>query len=187
MTATLRPADRDLLNPTGRPLTVPYLHPALAAVAPLAGALAPRRPLWTPGELARLTDLLVRTAPGTLRRLAGHDPRQRWYGRLALTEQVEVWLIGWAPGQGTRPHDHGGASGAFTVLDGRLAETYRDGGAPLRRAVVGPLQGSAFGPERLHLVANGGAVNATSVQAYSPPLLPLGERDTLDDIGTELG
>jgi predicted metal-dependent enzyme (double-stranded beta helix superfamily) len=187
MTATLRPADRDSLNPTGLPPAIPYLHPGLAAVAPLAGALAPRRPLWMADELARLTDLLVRTAPSTLRRLAGHDPDQRWYGRLALTEQVEIWLIGWAPGQGTRPHDHGGASGAFTVLDGRLSETYRDGAAPLRRAVVGPPHGSAFGPERLHVVTNLGLVNATSVHAYSPPLLPLGERDTLDDIGTELG
>jgi hypothetical protein len=187
MTATLRLTDRDALNPAGRPVSLPYVHPSLAVVTPLTTALAPRRPLWTAAELARLTDLLVRTAPGTLRRLAGHDLDHRWYGRLALTEQVEVWLIGWAPGQGTRPHDHGGASGAFTVLAGQLSETYRDGAAPLRRAVLGPPQGSAFGPDRLHLVTNAGSVNATSVHAYSPPLLPMGERDTLDEIGTELG
>jgi predicted metal-dependent enzyme (double-stranded beta helix superfamily) len=186
MTTSLR-VDRDSLSTTGLPPAIPYLHPAVAAVAPLAAALAPRRPLWTPAELAQLTDLLVRSAPGTLSRLARHDPEQRWYGRLALTEQVEVWLIGWAPGQGTRPHDHGGASGAFTVLAGRLAETYRDGAAPLRRAVVGAPHGSAFGPERLHVVANPGPADATSVHAYSPPLLPLGERDTLDDLGTERG
>jgi hypothetical protein len=162
------------------PPTVPYLHPVLAAVSPLAGALAGRRPLWTPAELARLTDLLVRTGPGTLRTISRHDPVHRWYERLALTDQVEVWLIGWWPGQGTRPHDHGGASGAFTVLDGRLAETYRDGPTPLRRTVVAAGAGSAFGPERLHVVQNPGVAVATSVHAYSPPLLPLGEVDALE-------
>ena len=160
--------------------TAPYLHPTLATVAPLAGAVAPRHPLWTPDELVRLTDLLVRSAPGTLRGIARHDPDHRWYLRLALTGQVEVWLIGWAPGQGTRPHDHGGASGAYTVLDGALAETLRDGAAPLRREVVGPSRSSRFGPERLHVVANPGPADATSVHAYSPPLLPLGERGSLD-------
>lgn len=183
MTAPLRTADLDRLNPTGQPADLPYLHPALRRLAPLAAALAPRHPQWTSGELAGLTELLARAAAGPLGRLAGHDPQHRWYGRLALTEQVEVWLIGWTPGQGTRPHDHGGASGAFTVLAGRLTETYRDGAAPPREVVLGPPQGSAFGPQRLHMVINAGLVNATSVHAYSPPLLPLGERDSLDDPG----
>jgi hypothetical protein len=186
MTTSLRPADRDALNPTGRPLELPYLHPTLTAIAPLATALARRRPMWTADELARLTQLLVRSAPGTLRGLAGHDQEHRWYGRLALTAEVEVWLIGWTSGQGTRPHDHGGASGAFTVLSGELTETYRDGAAPLRRAVIGAAGSSAFGPDRLHVVANAGRLDATSVQAYSPPLLPLGERNSLTDLGTEL-
>jgi predicted metal-dependent enzyme (double-stranded beta helix superfamily) len=157
----------------------PYLHSALAAVAPLAGALTDR-PHWSAADLRRLTDLLVRTAPDTLRLTARHDPGHRWYLRLALTTQVEIWLIGWAPGQATRPHDHGGASGAFTVVDGQLAETYRDGGAPTARDLVTPLGGSSFGPDRVHQVGNPGSADATSVHAYSPPLLPLGEVDSLD-------
>ena len=155
--------------------TTPFIHPSIAAVTPLTNALAPRRPRWTIAELARLTELLVTGAPGTLRGLAAHDPVQRWYTRLALSDEVEVWLIAWAPGQGTRPHDHGGASGALTVLDGVLTETYRDGDHPARRREVGAGRGSAFGPERVHTVANTGVINATSVQAYSPPLLPMGE------------
>jgi hypothetical protein len=185
MTTAFRPTGRRPLE-IDLPPAVPYLHPSLGAVAPLDGALAFRRPVWTPDELGRLTELLVRSAPGTLRRLAQHDPDRRWYGRLALTEQVEVWLIGWAVGQGTRPHDHGGASGAFTVLQGRLAETYRDGAGPLRRDVVGPRAGSVFGPHRLHVVANPGPADATSVHAYSPPLLPLRERVSLDEAGPDL-
>jgi hypothetical protein len=182
MSTTLIPTPRT--DETGNPPAVPYLHQALASVAPLAGALAPRRPLWTPDELARLTELLVRTAPGTLRRIARHDPAQRWYARLALTEQVEVWLIGWSPGQGTRAHNHGGAAGAFTVLAGGLTETYRDGAGPVHRTLIDARGGSAFGPDRLHLVENPGRVDATSVHAYSPPLLPLGERDSLGEAGT---
>jgi predicted metal-dependent enzyme (double-stranded beta helix superfamily) len=171
---TVLPSAADLTVPAA-----PYLHTGLAAVSPLAGALADRAH-WSAADLRRLTDLLVRTAPGTLRLTARHDPDHRWYLRLALTTQVEIWLIGWAPGQGTRPHDHGGASGAFTVLDGTLAETYRDGGAPVTRDLVTPPGGSTFGPERLHQVANPGHLDATSVHAYSPPLLPLGEVDSLD-------
>jgi hypothetical protein len=178
VSTVLRPSEYDSVDH----LELPYLHPGLAAVAPLAGALTPR-PHWAAEDLRRLTDLLARTAPGTLAAIAQHDPMHRWYLRLALTDQVEVWLIGWAPGQGTRPHDHGGASGAFTVLAGTLAETYRDGAAPLRRDLVTAPGGSAFGPERLHAVANSGQVNATSVHAYSPPLLPLGELDDLDQAG----
>jgi predicted metal-dependent enzyme (double-stranded beta helix superfamily) len=168
MTTVLHPA----ADPT--PPAVPYLHTGLAAVAPLAGALADRAH-WSAADLRRLTDLLVRAAPGTLRLTARHDPEHRWYLRLALTTQVELWLIGWAPGQGTRPHDHGGAAGAFTVLDGTLAETYRDGGAPVTHDLVTALGGSTIGRERVHQVANPGQLNATSVHAYSPPLLPLGE------------
>jgi hypothetical protein len=160
--------------------TTPYLHPALAGIPLPAGVLTGTRPVWTPAELAGLTDLLVRTGPAQLRAISRHDPANRWYERLALTGEVEVWLIGWWPRQGTRPHDHGGASGAFTVLDGRLAETYRDGVVPVRRSVVDAGGRSAFGPQRLHVVHNPGRVPATSVHAYSPPLLPLGVRDTLE-------
>jgi hypothetical protein len=41
------------------------------------------------------------------------DPRQRWYHRLATTDQYEVWLLTWLPGQGTDLHDHGGCAGAL--------------------------------------------------------------------------
>jgi len=157
-----------------------YVHPSLAAVLPLAGALAPRQPRWRPRELLRLAELVVRGAPGTLRLIAEHDPRRRWYARLALTDEVEVWLLGWAPEQGTRPHDHGGASGAFIVLDGALTETYRDGPVRSRRVVLAAGGRSAFGPQRVHLVENRGPGNATSVHVYSPPLLPVGERASLD-------
>ncbi|MET0415887.1 MAG: cysteine dioxygenase, partial [Actinoplanes sp.] len=43
------------------------------------------------------------------------NPSERWYHRLALTDDHEVWLLTWLPGQGTELHDHGGSAGAFHV------------------------------------------------------------------------
>jgi predicted metal-dependent enzyme (double-stranded beta helix superfamily) len=148
-----------------------YVHPALL---PVASAVTGRGD-WPVGDLARLTRLLTADVAAGLRAAAVHDPAERWYLRLALTEHVEVWLLTWTPGQATRPHDHGGAAGSYTVLDGVLTETWRDGPGPTHRAVRPQGTGSAFGPDRVHVVANRGSRNATSVHAYSPPLLPLGE------------
>ena len=148
-----------------------YVHPALL---PVASAVTGRGD-WPVGDLARLTRLLAADVPTGLRAAAVHDPVERWYLRLALTEHVEVWLLTWTPGQATRPHDHGGAAGSYTVLTGILTETWRDGPGPTHGAVRPQGTGSAFGPDRVHVVANRGSRNATSVHAYSPPLLPLGE------------
>src|SRR2546430_16882474 len=46
----------------------------------------------------------------------------RWYERLHIDAESEVWLISWLPGQATGFHDHGGANGAFAVALGTLAE-----------------------------------------------------------------
>lgn len=147
-----------------------FVHPALLPLAPAVTGRAD----WPARDLARLTRLLAADIPDALRAQAVHDPAERWYLRLALTEQVEVWLLTWTPGQGTEAHDHGGASGSYTVLNGLLTETWRDGGGPSRRSVRPQGTGSAFGPERVHVVQNRGLLNATSVHAYSPPPLPLG-------------
>ena len=153
-----------------------YVHPALM---PVASAVTGRSD-WPVGDLARLTRLLATDLPDRLRAEAVHDPAERWYLRLALTEQVEVWLQTWTPGQGTTPPEHRGAAGSYTVLDGRLTEVWRDGTGPAHRSVRSVGSGSAFGPERVHVVRNDGPVNATSVHAYSPPLLPLGSSDLVE-------
>ena len=154
-----------------------YVHPALL---PVASAVTGRGD-WPVGDLARLTRLLAADLAAALRAEAVHDPSERWYLRLALTEQVEVWLLTWTPGQATRPHDHGGAAGSYTVLDGVLTETWRDGpDRPTAPSVhTGPARPSVR--DRVHVVANQGSRNATSVHAYSPPLLPLGEGPDLDE------
>lgn len=154
-----------------------YLHPA---VMPVASAVTGRGD-WSAGDLSRLTRLLVADLPAELRREAVHDPAERWYLRLALTEAVEVWLLTWTPGQHTRPHDHGGASGSYSVLDGAVTETWRDGDGPSRRAVRTAGANAAFGASRVHVVANRGTLNATTVHAYSPPQLALNEDLALEE------
>ncbi len=151
-----------------------FLHPRLE---PARGSFE-RTPL--DGDDTLDAELLVDAARQVAaleelwRPVVRHDPHQRFYERLLRTASIEVWVLGWAPGQGVRIHDHGGAWGAFTVVEGALQES-AEGVRTVHRA------GSAtwFGPRWIHSVANAsrnlgaaGAV-ATSVHAYSPPSLPL--------------
>src|SRR5258708_14694471 len=116
--------------------------------------LAARRELWA--------DLVV------------HDPDVRWYLPLHRSNACDVWLLAWERGQDTDWHDHGGSSGSFAVAEGSLVERYRQAsGRRLgrRRMLVG--EAAAFGPAHVHDVAHGGVSSATSIHAYSPPLLAM--------------
>src|SRR5207237_6840313 len=133
-----------------------------------------------PDQLAGVTAGFV-FRPELWRPLVHHDPTRRWFERLLLTSAVEVWLIGWAPGQATSVHDHGGASGGLTVAEGELVEEVfertgpGDGQGPPHRAVLptgrrvrhDPGRPVGFPQERVHRVWNLGPGNATSVHAYS--------------------
>lgn len=126
--------------------------------------------LW---DLSDLVTRLVR-AEHVWRPLVRHDPRRRWYTRLLLSGVVEVWLIGWYPGQRTEVHDHGGALGALAVAEGAVDEDECGGDwATLRqhRHRAGALVN--FEVEHVHRIVNRGQVNATTIHAYSPPELPL--------------
>jgi predicted metal-dependent enzyme (double-stranded beta helix superfamily) len=144
------PLSADVLRDDGDPLD-------LASLTALAGRLAAVRPLWRP---------VVR-----------HNPGKRWYTRLLLTGVVEVWLIGWAPGQHTEVHDHGGALGALAVADGAVEEdvhTVDDGSwtpRATRRYATGDVAG--FTTDHVHRVINRTDLPATTVHAYSPPEIPL--------------
>ena len=62
------------------------------------------------------------------------DPDERWHQRLYRDPRIDVWLISWLPSQGTELHDHGGSSGAFTVLRGTLDRGVVDAAAHAARA-----------------------------------------------------
>jgi predicted metal-dependent enzyme (double-stranded beta helix superfamily) len=130
------------------------------------------RPRLSP---ARLSRIVARTAahPERWHNLVRYDPARRWYLRMELTDDYEVWLLSWHPGQGTGFHDHGGSCGAFAVALGELREqTVRPGRRVPEVAVrtVPAGQARSFGPRYIHHVVNDSARNAVSVHAYSPPL-----------------
>jgi len=96
---------------------------------------------------------------------------QRWYERLYLGPDYDVWVISWLPGQSTGFHDHGASSGAFVVATGILQE-HRPGE---RARVIHPGKPHAFGPDYTHDVRNVSLAPAISIHAYSPPLSDMNE------------
>jgi predicted metal-dependent enzyme (double-stranded beta helix superfamily) len=101
-----------------------------------------------------------------------YRPGQRWSGLLEMTDDHEVWLLSWLPGQCTALHDHGGATGAFTVVFGALTErvvgTAEGGGTVEMRHPLAAGQSRVFGPHYVHQVSNEGSDPAVSVHVYRP-------------------
>jgi predicted metal-dependent enzyme (double-stranded beta helix superfamily) len=145
-----------------------HIHPSLERIRRIQ-QLAKRRELFAPDELRDLTVEIARQAElwGPLIR---HTTEARWFEALVLSDALELWLIGWAPGQATPTHDHGGAAGALTVAAGDLVETVHADSRLTRPRRITRSQGAQahFSPHHIHRVANEGAVNATSIHAYSP-------------------
>jgi hypothetical protein len=148
----------------------------------LPDLVQPDRPLWTPTQLRDLTRALAVDHAAVLRPLVRYTEPERWWTRLALTRGVEVWLLSWLPGQGTHPHDHGGAAGSFTVLAGEVLEEHRYPGAPIGTRQLRAGEGLGFGGDRAHVVCNVGVDPAVTVHAYSPPLLPTREYASLEEV-----
>ena len=144
------------------------------------------RGVWTPGELRDLVTAIGTDFRDDLLAQVRFASPQRWWARLELTEEVEVWLLSWLPGQHTAPHDHGGASGAFSVVLGTLSETYRYPGAGLGTRTHQTGDAIGFGAGRAHQVRNTSAEKAATVHAYSPPLVPTREYDSLWDIPADI-
>jgi predicted metal-dependent enzyme (double-stranded beta helix superfamily) len=107
----------------------------------------------------------------------------RWYERIHIDGQYEIWLISWLPGQATGFHDHGGSSGAFGVVFGTLEE-HQAGTAQQRHPVAAAPVNSgrirSFGPEYIHDVRNTSEAVAVSVHAYSPPLPEMTRYDLIE-------
>ncbi|MEU3269740.1 cysteine dioxygenase family protein [Saccharomonospora sp. NPDC006951] len=161
------------------------IHPGLDT-ASLRALLDHQRPLWTPQQLRELTSFTATRLADPLTGLLRYVPEKRWWLRLGLTRGVELWLLTWLPGQGTPPHDHGGAAGSFTVLTGSLTESYRYPGGPIRLASRRAATAVGFGAGHAHQVTNTGEVPSASVHAYSPPLVPTRQYPSLADIPAEI-
>jgi predicted metal-dependent enzyme (double-stranded beta helix superfamily) len=145
-----------------------HIHPSLEGISQIQ-QLATRRELFTTAELLDVT-LQIAAQTDLWQPLIRHTAEARWYEALALSDALELWLIGWTPGQATPVHDHGGAVGALTVATGRLVETAHADPSLARPRRITHDQGTRahFSPHHIHRVANEGDVNATSIHAYSP-------------------
>lgn len=125
-------------------------NPALRHPARVAAAYAADRTRW--------------------RHLLRYDAEQRFAVLVERTEQDEIWLMSWLPGQHARRHDHGDTSGAFTVVSGQLTEVVLRPNAvdPTRpeQHELGIGQTRVFGPGYAHQVRNDGVDPAVSVHVY---------------------
>lgn len=99
------------------------------------------------------------------RRLLRYDPHERFTVLVERTDDQEIWLMSWLPGQSTDLHDHGDATGAFTVVVGSLSErVVRDSVEVLHPLIAG--QSRVFGPGYVHQVGNPGPDPAVSIHVY---------------------
>jgi hypothetical protein len=78
----------------------------------------------TPATLGELEEIVteVGRSPWLWGHAVGFDLERRSHRVLYKTPHLELALFGWAAGQGTTFHDHGGASGAAFVCSGLLIE-----------------------------------------------------------------
>jgi rhodanese-related sulfurtransferase/predicted metal-dependent enzyme (double-stranded beta helix superfamily) len=135
----------------------------------LAGRSADKAVLRTPEELADIVAEFARR-DGWIEKVRLRTD-QRWYERLHLGPEHDIWVISWLPGQSTGFHDHGASAGAFVVATGILEE-HRPGA---RVRVIHPGVPLAFGPDYAHDVRNVSLAPAISIHAYSPPLTDMNE------------
>lgn len=79
------------------------------------------------------------------------------------TDELDLWLMSWLPGQRTDWHGHDEASGAFTVVVGALTErvTRTSGARVQHRVELG--QTRVFGPSYLHQLINDGPYPAVVI------------------------
>ena len=71
--------------------------------------------------------------------------------------------MSWLPGQSTDLHDHGSATGAFTIVSGVLTERVMRTGTTLE---LQPGQSRVFAPHYVHQVSNNGDDPAVSIHVY---------------------
>ncbi len=136
----------------------------------------PQSPGWMLGIVRALTDLS--------RPWAAYDPAvlaERAHVRVLLHPAFDAWLLAWPTSGRTDLHDHGGAAGAFAVIDGELVETWLAADR-LHARVLESGAAVAFGANHIHDVVNARLAPATSVHVYAPPISSM-THYSRDDLG----
>jgi predicted metal-dependent enzyme (double-stranded beta helix superfamily) len=144
----------------------------------------------TPPLSGWLDEALISASPETLEELEeivseigrspwlwGHavdfDRERRSHRVLYKTPHLEIALFGWAAGQDTTFHDHGGARGAVFICTGLLVEEEIEA---VERHVLArhtharrPGTAFSFGPDYIHRVRHDPEQGvALSIHAYTP-------------------
>ncbi|HEY5156113.1 MAG TPA: cysteine dioxygenase family protein [Acidimicrobiales bacterium] len=134
---------------------------------PSPSALHPAHGPASPAPVA----LRLARQPERWAHLVEHCAGERRFSRIDL-DDVEAWVISWAPGTQLGLHDHGGAAGALALVEGQLAERYGDRRTPgrLRTRILDAVTVVGFDPDHVHAVRNVGVVPAVSIHVYSPSL-----------------
>ncbi len=126
------------------------------------------RPALAPTDLAAVAAALARTTTAWAH-LAEGPPSERRTELLLLDDDMEAWAIHWPPGTGLELHDHGTSAGACVVVTGSLVEAVPSA-TGIRSRTLEAGRSATFPVGHVHDVTNLGAVTATSVHVYSPPL-----------------
>jgi quercetin dioxygenase-like cupin family protein len=100
--------------------------------------------------------------------LLRYDPTERFSALIESSEHFEIWLLSWLPGQATDLHDHDGATGAFTVVQGELTERVVKPGQSDAVHTVRVGQSRVFGPRYAHEVRNDGIDPSVTIHVYRP-------------------
>lgn len=106
------------------------------------------------------------------------EPRLRLL--LETHDDVELRLLTWAPGQGTGFHDHGGSSGCFLVVQGRITETIVEGGDRFTDYSLEVGHMSSWMDDVVHDMTNTSDEGAVTIHAYRPVLTNLTRYEVIE-------
>ena len=150
-------------TPAGVSEAIGALAAAWADVAAAVLADRPRRFLTT------MCEALAAVTP-PWEDLDAAPLHERIHRRLLIGPGFDAWLLAWPQGGSTELHDHGGASGGFSVVAGTLQELSAGAGRPGRTCWRAGGRAAAFGPAWVHDMVNEDAALATSVHVYRPAI-----------------
>jgi mannose-6-phosphate isomerase-like protein (cupin superfamily) len=105
---------------------------------------------------------------------------ERYWRRLDVHPDVDVWLLTWLRAQSTDLHDHGESSAAFVVLEGALTEVRADRETGLSATTLTAPRARLVEAGVVHDVRNDEDTPAVSIHAYYPRLAGMTFYDFVD-------